>query len=152
MSTITHDHKLKIWPVKGETSNVLSNFGFPWLGLRTFCFWVNLTLYSSATVATTKRSMAPWIFEPTSHWGVNIPPQIDSFWLSGCFLSRKNVFECPAPATSAIRVWACSSLCISVLTECKETLTQEPFPHRDRYTVYILLFSVMHILQERFQH
>lgn len=55
-----------------------------------------------------------------------------------------------SPAASAIRVWACSSLCISVLTECKETLTQGPFPHRDRYAVYILLFSIIHILQERF--
>lgn len=27
-----------------------------------------------------------------------------------------------------------------VLTECNETLTQETFPHRDRYTGYILLF------------
>lgn len=39
-------------------------------------------------------------------------------------------------AASAIRAWVCSSLCIGVLTECEETLTQETFPHRDRYTVY----------------
>lgn len=35
-----------------------------------------------------------------------------------------------------------------MFTECKETLTQEPFPHRDRYTVYILLFAFMHILRD----
>lgn len=37
-----------------------------------------------------------------------------------------------------------------MFTEFKETLTQEPFPHRDRYTVNILLFSVMHILKRDF--
>lgn len=44
---------------------------------------------------------------------------------------------------------ACSSLCVRVLTECKETLTQEPFPQRSVHCFTYCCFSVMHIVRER---
>lgn len=137
---LTHDHKLRYMFV---SYRFRCSFGPPQLEL-------DLSVYSPATAATsstetkTKPLTGSWTFDSTSPWGVNMPPQIIP-------LTRlyEHLFERLVSSSLGHQsVWACSSLCISALTECKETLTQEPFPHRDRYTVYILLFSVT--LRERF--
>lgn len=73
-------------------------------------------------------------------WNPDLPPP--PHFISFFFFFSVWIFV----LSSLSRPCVCSSLCICVLTECKETLT--PSQHRDKYTVYILLFSVTHILKE----
>ncbi len=164
MWTLTHGHKLRIWAIKHAIHaksfiDLDDRFQISKVGFDKFLFLGKVNcIFTCSCGQFAERKNHTWISDNQSlrststYWFLLL---VRLFSQPVCLYVCMNICRLVAlsvssPAASTFRVWVCSYLCISVLTECKETLTQEPFPRRDRYTVYILLFSVMHILQERF--